>query len=227
MKQETVSLDQLTAEQKQQLMQQLEQRQKEDGKRIAIERANYKKMVDEECSKTFPSLQQVSRLLTHVKRTCIDNFQTLIRLKAELYGKEEEQTSHSFTTKNGTITIIIGYNMIDAWDDTANTGIAKVNEYIRSLASDKKSKSLVDAILRLLAKDNKGNLKASRVLQLKQMAEKSDDSGFVDAVNIIQDAYRPVRSKEYIRCIYTGTQGEKMILPLSITDAGIQEEVAS
>ena len=77
--------------------------------------------------------------------------------------------------------------------------------YLQSLARDKESEQLIALVMRLLARDTKGNLKASRVIQLGQIAEKSGNEEFMEGIRIIREAYRPTRSKLYIRC---STKGE-------------------
>lgn len=217
-----INLKDLNEDELKALKQQVLEEEQEKEKRIKEERANYKKMVDQEVAELFPKLKDVSNKLADIKQLVFDSLKTFIELKAELYDTKEQQGSHSFSTKDGTITIIIGYNVQDGWDDTVNSGIEKVNEYIKSLAKDKESKALVETVLKLLSKDQKGNLKASRVLQLRQMADDSGNAEFLDGMKIIQDAYRPTKTKEFVRCLYKGEQGEEMILPLSITDAQLK-----
>lgn len=109
--------------------------------------------------------------------------------------------------------------MIDNYDDTVDAGIAKVKEYISSLARDEQSKILVETVLKLLSKDSKGTLKASRVLQLQQMAEKSGNADFIEGVRIIRDAYRPIESKSYVRAEYKSDSGAWVSVPLGMTEA--------
>lgn len=105
-----------------------------------------------------------------------------------------------FTTSDGKLRIVLGYNVTDDYDDTVNEGIKKVHDYISSLARDEETQTLVNAVLRLLAKDGKtGTLKASRVLQLRKMAEDSRNAEFIDGVQIIEAAYRPAISKQYVK----------------------------
>ena len=100
-----------------------------------------------------------------------------------------------------------------------DAGIAKVKEYISSLARDEQSKILVETVLKLLSKDSKGTLKASRVLQLQQMAEKSGNADFIEGVRIIRDAYRPIESKSYVRAEYKSDSGAWVSVPLGMTEA--------
>ena len=61
--------------------------------------------------------------------------------------------------------------------------------YIESLAKDDATKALVNAVLRLLSRDGQGNIKASRVLQLRKMAEDSGNEQFLEGVKIIEEAF--------------------------------------
>lgn len=214
-----IDLSQLSAEQLKELQAQVEQKQKEHKEQIAAERAKYKGLVDAAVESLFPALQDASDKLSEVKGYVFDELMTLVKLKEELYNRESEQNTHTFSNEDGSVSIIIGYNTTDGWDDTVGTGITKVHDYIKTLATDGKSETLVNAILKLLSKDSKENLKASRVLQLRKMADDSGDRDFIDAMEIIQNAYKPVRTKEFVRVEYKGERGEKRILPLSITDA--------
>lgn len=112
---------------------------------------------------------------------------------------KKEQDSFTFTDTKGEKRIRIGYNMNDGYLDQVEEGIAKVKSYMSSLAKDDASKELVDLVMSLLARDQKGNLKASRVIKLEQIAEKSESEEFKEGIRIIRDAYRPTRSKLYIR----------------------------
>lgn len=216
-----IDISQLSAEDRKALLAELEQKQQQEKRETAEKRNNYKEAVDKEVTRLFPLLQKASEALAKVKITVYERLSDLVKQKADVFGSEEAQASHNFSTKDGNITIIIGYNIIDGWDDTANTGMEKVNAFLKSLGKTKESKILVESITKLLSKDSKGNLKASRILQLKKIADKTENKDFIDGIQIIQEAYRPVRSKEYVRCIYKGNNGEQVILPLSITDAAL------
>lgn len=92
-----------------------------------------------------------------------------------------------------------------------------VRKYIESMAKDDNSRALVNAVLRLLSRDQKGTLKASRVLQLRKMAEDTGDETFIEGVKIIEESYQPSETKQYIRAEYKDDKGWHVI-PLSVTD---------
>ncbi|MRJ09468.1 hypothetical protein EDL99_11485, partial [Ornithobacterium rhinotracheale] len=79
------------------------------------------------------------------------------------------------------------------------------------------------AVNQLLKKDAKGNLKASRVLELTKLAEDFNNDNFTDAVNIIRQAYKPQRSAFFVDASYTDAQGKKVNIPLSISSVDFPE----
>ena len=74
----------------------------------------------------------------------------------------------------------------------------------------------LDMVMNLLAKDRKGNLKASRVLQLREIARRSGYPQLIEATDIIQSAYRPVDTCQFISVSYKDEKGVKQTLPLSM-----------
>lgn len=214
----TMDINQLSAQELSDLAQQIRVQKKQE--RLSYEQSvtTYKQIASQAVTESFPAIEELSTTIAKCKRLIRDNFSTVIRLKAELYGTKDGQQSHQFISEDGTCRIRIGYNVLDNYDDTADAGIEKVRHYIRSLASDDKSQILVDTVIRLLSRDGKGTLKASRVLQLQQMADRSGDDGFQQGVKIIRDAYQPLESKSYVRAEYKNEQGAWISVPLSITD---------
>ncbi|MGV4380741.1 DUF3164 family protein, partial [Ornithobacterium rhinotracheale] len=130
--------------------------------------------------------------------------------------------SHTFSDDKGN-TITYGFRIIDGWDDTVTAGIDKVREFIASLAKDEATGKLVHAVNQLLKKDAKGNLKASRVLELTKLAEDFNNDNFTDAVNIIRQAYKPQRSAFFVEASQTDAQGKKINIPLSISAVDFPE----
>ncbi len=98
-------------------------------------------------------------------------------------------------------------------------GIAKVKMYVSSLAKDSDSETLVNMILDLLSTDKQGNLQADKVLQLAKYADIVNDEEFSDGVRIIQEAYKPEKTKLFIRAEERNDQGKWVNVPLGITEA--------
>ena len=183
---------------------------------------------DDQQSHTFTNSEGTMRIT--IGHYMLDNYRDTVNegiamvktyiesMKAELFGVKDDQQSHTFTNSEGTMRITIGHYMLDNYRDTVNEGIAMVKTYIESQARDDASRALVKAILRLLSRDEAGNLKASRVLQLQKMAEETGDERFIEGVRIIQESYQPTPSKDYIRAAVRDESGAWVAIPLSMTD---------
>lgn len=178
--------------------------------------AAYKSSVDEFCRSKFSRLQALSEEMRRLKEEVFGDAETLIALKDELFRTKSDRHSNQFTTSDGKITVALGYRTNDGWDDTVNVGVDKVKTFIKSLAKDEDSAALTEMVMNLLAKDRKGNLKASRVLQLREIARKSGYPQLIEATDIIQNAYRPVDTCQFISVSYKDDKGVKQTLPLSL-----------
>lgn len=182
-------------------------------------RQDYAGMVDGEIATTIPQLRELSEQIKLVKETIFGNFEAILRLKTEITGiARDDQNSHTFTNTDSTLRVILGVNTIDGYRDTVEDGIAMVRGYIESLAKDDATKALVNAVLRLLSRDGQGNIKASRVLQLRKMAEDSGNEQFLEGVRIIEESYQPTVSKKFIRAQYKDDKGAWRYIPLGMTD---------
>lgn len=199
---------------------------REEAEHRKQQRETYAKMVDDELRTAIPELLNLSSGIKTVKDTVFGNFKAIIDMKAELFGtKDGGQYSHTFTNSDGTLRLTLGVNTVDGYRDTVEDGIAMVRGYIESLATDDKSKALVSAVLRLLSRDGQGNLKASRVLQLRKMAEESQDDQFLEGVKIIEESYQPNRTRRYIRAQRKNpATGAWVNIPLGITDVDLLPE---
>jgi hypothetical protein len=184
-------------------------------------REDYKILVDETIEASIKDLLDVSNKLSEVKKKVYDNFTAVIDLKKEVILNRNYDTirSHTFTNTEGTKRIRLGVLMLDGYADTVEDGILKVTDYITSLAKDDNSQVLVEAVLKLLAKNQEGVLKASRVIQLRKLAEQTGDEEFIEGVRIIEDAYRPTPSKTFIRADVKDERGAWKPVSLGMTEA--------
>lgn len=215
-----MNLNDLSVEQRAELKAQLQAAEKADKEKRAAEVAAYKGLVSDVIGESFRKLETESRKLAEVKKEVYGMFETVLKMKGELYGvKEKGQFSHTFTNEDSTLRITLGCNTLDEYDDTANAGIEMVNEYLDELAATPEAEQAVKICRSLLARDKKGTLKPSRIITLRKHAQESGNKKFIEGVDIIMDAYRPTASKQYIRADYKDEQGRWTALPLGITEA--------
>ena len=164
----------------------------------------YKKLVDDAISETVPEAHCIQEMLTRTKDGIMERFRAVIDLKETLFvgskQLKDDRYSDTFTNSESTMRVTVGYNTLDAYDDTYTAGVEMVNQYIESLATDEKSKQLADMVTTLLRERSKvGQLKAQNVLRLEQMAAESKDETFIEGMRIIREAYRPQKSKQFVK----------------------------
>lgn len=200
-----------------------DQRKKAAQEQAKEMRNTYRQMVDEEIESAIPELESISNDIKSVKSKVFENFRSILEMKHEMFrlekGKNLENQSHTFTNSCGDKRIVLGVYVKDGYLDTADDGIAIIKEFIESLVTDDKSRALVGMVLKLLAKDQKGTLKASRIIQLRKIAEETGNERFIEGVKIIEDSYRPAISKQYIRAEVKDKNGIWKTIPLGMTEA--------
>jgi hypothetical protein len=217
-----MDISQMTAAERAALREQLEAQERADSQKRQESIDAYKQMVDEFCVEVFGRMKKVSDQLRTEKERVFGDAELLIKQKEQLFKVKQDRHSNQFTTSDGKYTVALGYRTNDGWDDTVNEGIAKVKEYLATLASTEEGARAVSIILKLLTKDKKGNLKASSMIQLEQEAAKNGDPLFIEGVQIIRDAYRPVDSCQFISVSYKDDNGVKHTLPLSLSSMDLK-----
>ena len=194
---------------------------KASEEKARADREQYRQLVDDEIERSIPVLEEISGRIKESKQRVMDNFKTILEMKGDLFKTKlkEDQRSHTFTNSKGNKRVTLGVYVTDGYRDTVEDGIAIVKEYIESLAKDDKTRSLVSMVLRLLARDAKGTLKASRIVQLRKVAMETGDDRFMEGVRIIEESYQPEVSKQFIRAEIRDNNGMWKPIPLGMTES--------
>lgn len=216
---ENINLSQLTSDQLKELQRQVKEREANEKAQRKSEIDTYKAMASQTVIDCFPALIKTSAALAQCKREIRDSFATILDMKAELYGVKEGQQSHQFASTDGRYSIIIGFNVDDNYDDTASAGVAMVKEYLEQLGDTESGKRAVRIALSLLSRDAKGTLKASKIATLRKHALESGSPKFIEGVEIIMDAYRPIPTKQFVRASYKNDDGAWVNVPLGMTES--------
>ena len=179
----------------------------------------YKQLCNEVTPQLFEKLRAYAEATAALKAEVYTGLKNLIELKFSAYNIKTDQQSHTFSSDEGE-SITIGYNVVRGYDDTAALGVAKVKEFINSLATDEKSAKLINQITKLLRPSAKtGDLDPRRVMELRQMTKDFNDANFIEGVEIIEAAYNPKRSSWFITASFKNGVGLEETLPLSISAA--------
>jgi hypothetical protein len=211
----------MTDEQRQQL-EELKAMEAKEKQQTKEERETLKTMTDETVKDAFGVLLKLSKSITEAKEVVYGMFADIIELKKEVYKTSDEQFSHTFTTRDSKLRIIVGFHVVDSFDDSHTAGVDGVNEYLSGMGTDEDSKWLVKTIKKYISRNTKGELNAKKVMELMQLANERGDQKLIDKVQIIVDAYAPIKTKLFIMAKYRDDkQNEWKTLPLGITEATI------
>lgn len=212
-----MDISNLSKEEKAKLKMQLEAEYKAERARIDQERQNYKDLVDVTVNTSVKKLQELSAQMERLKNEIFSEFDSVIKMKEELFNVKIDRQTDTFTTSDSRKTITIGNRINEGWDDTVEVGISMVKRYMSTMAKDENSAALVDTVMSLLAKNRKGALKANKVLELEKLANKTGDKDFIEAIKIIRDAYHPVPTCQFIEVELKNEEGNPVRLPLSMS----------
>lgn len=194
------------------------ERKAEEAKEAGLK--SYRQMADAAVKTFVQRFEGVSENIQSTKREALDEFQTIIKLKRELLGfvNGDRQKSHVFTHSEGNMRITVGVNSVDNYHDTVNEGIEMVVDYINSLAHDDNARHLRDMLMSFLARDKRGNLSSSKVLELRKYANESGDKTFMDGVKLIEQSYIPSSTSTFIKAEKKNDQGIWVNIPLNVTE---------
>jgi hypothetical protein len=195
------------------------QEKKSADDRKKQERDTYRQLVNEAVDEIFSALQAESEKLAALKGKTYERFRQALELKSQIFKIKTEQRSHTFMNAEGNRRITLGNYVTDGYDNIVEEGIAIVKDFLNSLAKDEQTKALINTILRLLSRDMKGNLKASRVIQLRRTAEELGNERLLEGVRIIEESYRPEVSKQFVRAEYKDENNAWVNVPLGMTES--------
>ena len=192
-------------------------REREEAARKA-QREEYARLVDDEVAAAVAQLGELSEQMRMIKDTIYDNFRTIIEMKGEVMHltREGGQHTHTFTSSDSHYRITLGNRVVDDYRDTVEDGIAIVTTYLQSLAKDQDSADLVETVMHLLSRNKRGVLQPSRVIRLRQLADKRQDPRLLEGVKIIEDSYQPYASSTFVQAEIKGATGW-VTIPLNIS----------
>lgn len=212
-----MDISKLSKEERAAIKAQIDAEERAEAANLQRERQSYNAMRDEFVTRTFQSLKQLSGCMQEQKQTIFEESAELDTMQQRFFKVKLDRKSRTLTHSDGHISIKVGNRLNDGWDDSVEIGIEKVREYLATLATDEKSARLVNAITRLLAKDQKGTLKANKVLELEKMANESQDATFLEGLRIIKEAYRPIPTCQFVEVKYKDENDVEHSLPLSMS----------
>jgi hypothetical protein len=151
-----LNLNDLTEEQKKELLDQMKKEEKEKKQKRNEELKSLKQMTNEIVEEVFNDAKIVHTVQTEFKKETFDKFKSLIGIKEELFNVKDNQRSHTFTTDDGK-SVTLGYRVTDAFDDTVHAGIEKVKNWVFSEVKGVNNENIKKIISNMLKEDETAN----------------------------------------------------------------------
>ena len=220
---ETIDITKLTTEQRKELFAQVEAEQKRAEEQKQAEKDTYDDLVSGLVNEVIPRLHNISNELSQTKMWVFKQFEAVLDLKFELWDHKTKQKSHTFSNKAGTARITIGYDANEKFKDTADVGIAMIEEWMVQQAKDESKRMLIGIVREFLIRNKNGDLDARKIQKLKKDAVKYNEHFLTQALNIIQDASYEEFSQYYIRAMFKTKSGKWSNISLSVSDVDFPE----
>lgn len=197
----TIDLEQLSPEQLTALQHQLEAKKREEAEQAKRNKAALTELTEEVVDSHIDNFVGIQGDLNESIKALFDDAQTIIDARVEAYGnKKREQDSHTLTKRDGSASIKIGWNIKPTFDGTEAEGIAKVKEYMGSLAGDDKNEQIMMSFLNTFLKtDVQGNYNPQLVRKLNEKREIANSKLFDDGMDIIEASIIDIRTSMFVK----------------------------
>ncbi|MDM1513565.1 hypothetical protein [Myroides odoratimimus] len=198
---QTIDLGQLTPAQIKTLQQQIEAKRKEDADKEKRNKAALVDLTEDVVDKHIDNFVGLQGDLNQSIMNLFDDAKAIIDARAEVYGnKKREQESHTLTKRDGTASIKMGWNIKPTFDGTESEGIAKIKEYMSSLAGDEKNEKIMMEFLNTFLKtDASGNYQPQLVRKLNEKREVANSKLFDDGMDIIEASIVDIRTSMFAK----------------------------
>jgi hypothetical protein len=215
-----MDITKLTPDEKAQLMRELAQEEKAKKEKRENDIRTFKGMIDTLVNEKAPLLADFGKKQNNLVNQIFNDFYTVIELKNELYGVKDGQSSHTFSSRDGNGSIIIGYNEITAFDATVDVGLKKIHEFLGSLGEDSDKRLKIEKVVGTLTRKNKkGELNPTKVVALSELKADMNDELFSDGVDVVVNSQFKTRTGSYVRGWWreVGENGKETKLSFSIS----------
>lgn len=211
-----VSLDSLTAEQRDQLIREhlAQVKAEENARRGNI--SAYDALRNDTIEELYPKLLEASKRLADVKAEVFEKTRQLVEMKADLLNRKEVQKSDKFTNIKNTMSITVGYNEVDEWGTGANVAKEHINDWLISKVSGG-NPIIIKLVEDLLKANKEGNMSLQKVTILRNSAAGSDETELTRYIDLMLESYQPKQSSVFIKARHKDSNNQWQELPLSIT----------
>lgn len=197
----TIDINNLSAEERAELVKQAKELEKQEKQRIKNEKKISEGLKNELVLSNIDFLVSTRGGVEDRIVKMFSDVEVILKMDAELYkSKSEDQNSFSHTLPDGSARIKIGWNIKPVYNGTETYGIEKLKEFMASLVGESEREKLLMKFLNATLKtDAQGNYNAQRVRMLDSMRNDANSDLFNEAMDILRDAVIDIRTSRYIR----------------------------
>jgi len=218
-----IDITKLSDEQRRLIFEQEKKKEKEAEEKRREEREAYKDTVSDLIGEAIEKIKNTSDKLSETKMWIFKQFETAIDLKTGIYGVKGNQKSYTFTNKDSSARVVIGYETGEDFDDTSSVGVAMIDEWLDAQLKEGRNPMLVGVVRQALSRNHKGELDAGKIRTLRKLAIQYNEQKLIEAIDIIQDASKEAFSAYFVRAYEKNGVGAWSPIPLHIRAADFPE----
>lgn len=194
-----IDLSELSEEQQNQLMIDLENKKNEAKQKRKDDIKTYKELSADFVKENVGILVNKRTSIEQVIEALFSDYQSILTIKQDIYGVKN-QDSHTSTLADGSASISIGYNVTIGFDGTETAGVEKIKEYISTLSGEDDRLIKLNKMVNTFLKPNgkTGQLNPSKIIELSNLRDEFNNETFNEGIEIIFDAQTRNKNSMYV-----------------------------
>lgn len=187
---ETINIDQLTPAQEKALLEKLKAKQSKAQAAKEKTRVKYEKARDKNIQSTVKIAQGLSLKLEAFK-VAVSEMMEAQHIALDGYGELRGNSKGGFSivTTEGDMKVVRTRDTMPQWDERGEKGVALLHDFLYDTVK-KADQKMFKVLMRFLARNEKGDLEYSRVMELLKERDVYDDPRWVEGIQLIEESYQ-------------------------------------
>lgn len=197
----TISIAELSPQQKKALAQQLKDEEKLEKEKVANDKKILKGLKNDFVLGNVDFFIDKRNDVENRIAKMFQDLESVVALDSTIYGENKaEQNSYSHTIDDGSAYMQIGWNTSPTFNGSEAHGINMLKTFMASLAGESDKEQLLMKFLNIALKtDNKGDYSPKAVKALDELRGEANSEVFSSAMDIINEALIYIRTSRYVR----------------------------
>lgn len=200
------TVDQMTTEELQDL---IDQRLNESKERAKKEREEYETYINDTTADIVLGALVLNETMSEFYKATTTKLEDM-RERLNKYGEIKSTSKGGFqrVTKDGKYKLIYKYSTICAWDERAEKAESLLRDFLKDFVK-KRDLKMYNVISALLERNKEGNLELSRIQSLYSQENNFDDPRWKEAIRLFKESFKPVDSKMRIEVYKRNPESNK------------------